>query len=135
TALCESALKRAKPAALPVPLRRPNHGRRRHRTTPEGAADLPIRRRVGSQEPRTPSCTPRKCRNQGVSMRVAAIGRPALVLGLGAVLAGSLLAGCGKSSSGSGTSNEKITLTVNLFGDFGYKDLYAQYQQAHPNIT
>jgi cellobiose transport system substrate-binding protein len=68
-------------------------------------------------------------------MRVAAIGRPALVLGLGAVLAGSLLAGCGKSSSGSGTSNEKITLTVNLFGDFGYKDLYAQYQQAHPNIT
>ena len=67
-------------------------------------------------------------------MRVAAIGRPALWLGLGAVLAGSLLAGCCKSSSGPAT-NEKVTLTVNLFGDFGYHDLYTQYQQAHPNIT
>jgi cellobiose transport system substrate-binding protein len=45
------------------------------------------------------------------------------------------LAACGATSSGSSDPNEKVTLTVNLFGDFGYKDLYAQYQQAHPNIT
>jgi cellobiose transport system substrate-binding protein len=56
------------------------------------------------------------------------------MIGVGVLLAGPLLAGCG-GSSGSSPANEKITLTVSLFGDFGYKDLYAQYQQAHPNIT
>src|SRR3569833_358923 len=45
------------------------------------------------------------------------------------------LSACGGSSSGGSDPNEKVTLTVNMFGDFGYKDLYAQYQQAHPNIT
>jgi cellobiose transport system substrate-binding protein len=29
---------------------------------------------------------------------------------------------------------EKITLTINDFGVFGYKPLYAEYQQNHPNI-
>src|ERR1044071_3803432 len=29
---------------------------------------------------------------------------------------------------------EKIKLTVNDFGVFGYKPLYAEYQQSHPNI-
>ncbi|SFE09909.1 cellobiose transport system substrate-binding protein [Actinacidiphila alni] len=60
--------------------------------------------------------------------------------GGGAVLAAALLAtGCGSDStskSGSGgDANAKITLTVNLFSDFGYKDLYAQYHKLHPNIT
>jgi cellobiose transport system substrate-binding protein len=74
-------------------------------------------------------------------MRVATRRRSALALGVSAVLVGSLLAGCGNSTSGSAGANGKaddntpITLTVNLFGDFGYKDLYAQYQAAHPNIT
>jgi cellobiose transport system substrate-binding protein len=31
-------------------------------------------------------------------------------------------------------TNEKITLTINDFGVFGYKPLYAEYQQSHPNI-
>jgi cellobiose transport system substrate-binding protein len=53
-----------------------------------------------------------------------------------------LTAACG-SSGGSGAavspapSDEKITLTVNLFGDFGYKKagLYDQFMADHPNIT
>jgi cellobiose transport system substrate-binding protein len=31
-------------------------------------------------------------------------------------------------------TTEKIKLTVNDFGVFGYKPLYAEYQQSHPNI-
>src|SRR5215831_12137753 len=29
---------------------------------------------------------------------------------------------------------EKIKLTINDFGVFGYKALYAEYQKSHPNI-
>src|SRR5205814_10085896 len=29
---------------------------------------------------------------------------------------------------------EKVKLTINDFGVFGYKPLYAEYQQSHPNI-
>jgi cellobiose transport system substrate-binding protein len=60
--------------------------------------------------------------------------RRAAALGLGVVVAATALAGCGGSTP-STTSNSPVTLTVNLFGDFGYKDLYTQYQTAHPNIT
>jgi cellobiose transport system substrate-binding protein len=47
-------------------------------------------------------------------------------------------AGCGsKSGNSTGNSNEKITLSVTIFGDFGYSKagLYDKYMQAHPNIT
>jgi cellobiose transport system substrate-binding protein len=67
-------------------------------------------------------------------MRVATIRRSALVLGAGAMLVGSMLTGCAsgsKQADGSGP----VTLTVNLFGDFGYQDLYAKYKQTHPNVT
>lgn len=56
-------------------------------------------------------------------------------------LAGALLAACGSSSSGSssadGADGGKVTLTVDLFGTFGYKEagLYAEYQKLHPNVT
>ena len=30
---------------------------------------------------------------------------------------------------------ESVTLTVSLFGDFGYGDLYKQYEAAHPGVT
>ena len=54
-----------------------------------------------------------------------------------ALAAALTMAGC--SSSGGSTAaedpNAKITLTVNLFSEFGYADLYKQYEQAHPNIT
>ncbi len=67
-------------------------------------------------------------------MRTALARRTALLAGA-ALLLGPVAA-CGSSSgSGGSPTDEKITLTVNLFGDFGYKDLYAQYQQAHPNVT
>src|SRR4051812_10649421 len=35
----------------------------------------------------------------------------------------------------SGTGSDKVTLTVGLFGDFGFKPLYAEYTKTHPNIT
>ncbi len=46
------------------------------------------------------------------------------------------LAGCASSGSGS-DSNEKITLNVQFFGSFGYKEagLYKAYEKLHPNIT
>ncbi|MGA4541587.1 ABC transporter substrate-binding protein [Uniformispora flossi] len=61
------------------------------------------------------------------------------------LLAGSLLAACGsddddKSDStangGAGDSNGQITLSVGLFGSFGFEEagLYAAYEKAHPNI-
>jgi cellobiose transport system substrate-binding protein len=69
-------------------------------------------------------------------MRVAMIKRPAVVFGVGVLLAGTVLAACGNKTNDSGTpANGPVTLTVNLFGDFGYKDLYDQYRQTHPNVT
>ncbi|MFI1395594.1 ABC transporter substrate-binding protein [Streptomyces sp. NPDC020681] len=58
---------------------------------------------------------------------------------LGAVvLAGALLAACGSGSSdsSSGSADGKVTLTVDLFGSFGYKEagLYAEYEKLHPNV-
>jgi cellobiose transport system substrate-binding protein len=67
-------------------------------------------------------------------MRTALALRNAAAIGFGIVMAVTSLTGCG-SNAGTVNSNEPITLTINLFGDFGYKDLYTQYQTAHPNIT
>ncbi|NUK03158.1 extracellular solute-binding protein [Streptomyces lunaelactis] len=58
---------------------------------------------------------------------------------LGAVaLAGALLAACGSGSSdgSSDSAGGKVTLTVDLFGSFGYKEagLYAEYEKLHPNV-
>ncbi|BCJ73137.1 ABC transporter substrate-binding protein [Catellatospora sp. IY07-71] len=52
---------------------------------------------------------------------------PIMVAGLLATAA------CGSEEQPAG--NEKITLNVALFGDFGFKPLYEEYQKAHPNIT
>jgi cellobiose transport system substrate-binding protein len=38
------------------------------------------------------------------------------------------------ASTASGGRQDQITLRVGLFGDFGYHDLYAQYEKSHPNI-
>ncbi|GLZ04578.1 ABC transporter substrate-binding protein [Actinomadura sp. NBRC 104412] len=50
-----------------------------------------------------------------------------------AVLAGVLVAA---SACGDGDDSESgpITLTVDVFGEFGYEQLYKQYEQTHPNI-
>ncbi|MEU8465733.1 extracellular solute-binding protein [Streptomyces sp. NPDC029003] len=70
--------------------------------------------------------------------RAATALRAALRLG-GAALAGTLLAACGSgtpqgSADGAGG---KVTVTVDLFGTFGYKEagLYAQYEKLHPGVT
>ncbi|MER5862993.1 extracellular solute-binding protein [Kitasatospora sp. NPDC002040] len=56
---------------------------------------------------------------------------------LAAALTLPLLATACSSSGGPAAEdpNAKITLTVNLFSDFGYADLYKRYQDLHPNIT
>ncbi|MFF7177779.1 extracellular solute-binding protein [Streptomyces sp. NPDC008121] len=59
---------------------------------------------------------------------------------LGAVaLAGALLAACGSGGSdgASDSAGGKVTITVDLFGSFGYKEagLYAAYEKLHPNVT
>ena len=38
------------------------------------------------------------------------------------------------ASTASAKSHATITLRVSLFGDFGYHDLYKQYEASHPNI-
>jgi cellobiose transport system substrate-binding protein len=61
--------------------------------------------------------------------------RTSVAAALAAVVA---LAATGCSSGGtSGSSTDKITLTVTVFGTFGYKEagLYDAYTRAHPNIT
>lgn len=68
--------------------------------------------------------------------------RVALLLALVVALALAAV-GCGgdsnEASGGSSTaaSNEPVTLTVGLFGTFGYKEagLYDEYMKLHPNIT
>ncbi|PFG15811.1 cellobiose-binding protein [Propionicimonas paludicola] len=39
------------------------------------------------------------------------------------------------SPSASAPSEEKVTLTVATFNEFGYEDLFAEYTKAHPNVT
>ncbi|MGC9665825.1 extracellular solute-binding protein [Planosporangium sp. 12N6] len=73
-------------------------------------------------------------------MRLPRIRRTALVTRLGlaagaAVLVGPLLTGCGNGSDGQAGGNGPVTLTVNLFGNFGYQELYAKYKESHPNVT
>ncbi|MEU7554355.1 extracellular solute-binding protein [Streptomyces sp. NPDC044571] len=62
-------------------------------------------------------------------------GRAALRLGAVA-LAGTLLAACGSSPESSGDADGPLTLTIDLFGAFGYQEsgLYAEYEQLHPGI-
>src|SRR5918911_1793100 len=38
------------------------------------------------------------------------------------------------ASTASAKSSDTITLRVDLFGDFGYHDLYQQFEASHPNI-
>lgn len=68
-------------------------------------------------------------------MHIGQTRRTALLFGIGALVAGAALAGCGKDTPSAQPSNQPVTLTVNLFGDFGYKELYDQYHAMHPNIT
>jgi cellobiose transport system substrate-binding protein len=62
-------------------------------------------------------------------------GRLALAMVLSATLAAATAcAGDGNKKGGSAGSGEKITLTIDDFGTFGYQDLFKQYEAQHPNI-
>ncbi|WP_372595147.1 extracellular solute-binding protein [Actinotalea sp.] len=64
-----------------------------------------------------------------------------LTVGMASVAA--LTAGCGSSDTATSTessdsaaaSGEDITLTITTFNEFGYDDLYAQYEAENPGIT
>ena len=62
-------------------------------------------------------------------------GPAALGVGLAAVLIAAT--GCGGESGNDAASGGggKIALTVNVFGNFGYQDLYKQFEASHPSIT
>jgi cellobiose transport system substrate-binding protein len=65
-------------------------------------------------------------------------GRVRMVLAL--AIAGFVLAACSSGGDkggggGGGQSNEKVTLTLDTFGEFGYEGLVKQYEASHPNIT
>jgi cellobiose transport system substrate-binding protein len=55
---------------------------------------------------------------------------------LAAVLAVAALVGSGyAASTAAGEPQQEVTLTISLFGDFGYKDLYRQFERSHPGVT
>lgn len=55
---------------------------------------------------------------------------------LAAVLVVTALASMGyAASTAAGKPQQEVTLTVSLFGDFGYKDLYRQFERSHPGVT
>ena len=39
------------------------------------------------------------------------------------------------ATTASAKSDQDVNLTVSLFGDFGYHDLYKKYEKAHPGVT
>ncbi|MEU5879519.1 extracellular solute-binding protein [Spirillospora sp. NPDC047279] len=62
--------------------------------------------------------------------------RRGLTTGIAAVLAGLLaaVAGCGGGDGDGDTAGGPVELTVDIFGEFGYDQLYKQYEAAHPNV-
>ncbi|EXJ51332.1 MAG: ABC transporter substrate-binding protein [Microbacterium sp. 69-7] len=70
-------------------------------------------------------------------MNTRALRRIGLVAGV-ATTSALVLAGCAGGGGGAATAdpNEKVTLTVATFNDFGYSDaLFAEYTKEHPNVT
>ena len=70
-------------------------------------------------------------------MNTRALRRIGLVAGV-ATTSAIVLAGCAGGSGGGATAdpNEKVTLTIATFNDFGYSDeLLKEYTDAHPNVT
>lgn len=52
-----------------------------------------------------------------------------------ALVAAALAAVGWVATTASARPHADVTLTVSLFGDFGYHDLYKQYEKAHPGVT
>jgi len=66
-------------------------------------------------------------------VRTSTWRRPAKVAA--AVLAAVAVVAAGSVSAATAKRSENITLRVDVFGDFGYKDLYKQFEKSHPGIT
>lgn len=58
----------------------------------------------------------------------------ASLLGLATACGGGGGDGGGDTAGADAAPAEKIKLTVNLFGDFGFKPLYEEYKKTHPNV-
>ncbi|MGP3533416.1 ABC transporter substrate-binding protein [Microbacterium sp. RD1] len=67
-------------------------------------------------------------------MSSRALRRAALVAAAASTTA-LVLAGCSGGGGDAAGSDEDITLSITTFGTFGYDDLYAEYEEEHPNIT
>jgi cellobiose transport system substrate-binding protein len=52
-----------------------------------------------------------------------------------AVVIAAIVGSAVAATTAAGRSHDDITLTVDVFGDFGYHDLYTQYEASHPGIT
>ncbi|TDD23608.1 extracellular solute-binding protein [Kribbella turkmenica] len=67
---------------------------------------------------------------------MSSLRRPALrtLAAAGAAVALLAVAGCGGSNSDAGSADGTITLTVKTFSQFGYEELYKQFEASHPNI-
>ena len=61
-------------------------------------------------------------------------GRRGKFVAIAVVTVGLLAMGGYLASTASGGKRDTITLRVGLFGDFGYHDLYKQYEASHPNV-
>ena len=61
-------------------------------------------------------------------------GTVALGLGLTAVLVAATGCGDDDDAAAGGGEGDQVTLTVNVFGNFGYADLYKEFQASHPNV-
>ncbi|GFJ91904.1 hypothetical protein Prum_055460 [Phytohabitans rumicis] len=66
-------------------------------------------------------------------MRVTSRGRRFTAVAV-AVTTATLLAACGGDDESSSGDGGPITLTVDVFGQFGYDELYRQYEASHPNV-
>lgn len=61
--------------------------------------------------------------------------RRTAAIALTAVAALGASAACNKDNdSGNNNNNQPVELTIDVFGEFGYKDLYQKYMTDHPNI-
>ncbi|GGK89705.1 ABC transporter substrate-binding protein [Sphaerisporangium melleum] len=58
----------------------------------------------------------------------------ACLIGAAVLLTACGSGGGGQAAGGGASGEQKITLTLNLFGNMGFKELYAKYEAAHPNI-
>ncbi|MFD0688856.1 ABC transporter substrate-binding protein [Actinomadura fibrosa] len=60
--------------------------------------------------------------------------RRGLSTAMAAMLVGGLAAACGGDDDGDDSGSGPVSLTVDVFGEFGYDQLYKQYEASHPNV-